>query len=112
MDYNTPPTNLKTFSPAFDSTNGACGTFHYPVWTGTGLDYPITCMHYKKRTVPLMFIGTEGVGIGIRIRCSLKYGDQRIIEQHRNNIATPGRSLHYHQTVVACWIMTLQRPQL
>ncbi|KAF8943459.1 hypothetical protein BGZ47_005406 [Haplosporangium gracile] len=86
MDYNIPPADLESFLSCVDPTNGArsaCGTFHYFAWTGKGLEYPTTCMHHKKRIMPLMFIGTEGVGVGSSIGGSRKYGDQRIIEQHR-----------------------------
>ncbi|KAG0220417.1 hypothetical protein BGX33_000092 [Mortierella sp. NVP41] len=59
-----------------------CSKHHLPDFSRTGLAYPTSCPSNELPFVPVLFVGTAGVCNGGRLGGHLKYGGNRVIEQH------------------------------
>jgi hypothetical protein len=88
LPSTTPSSTAQISSDTFlvDGTDGfcpSCGLHHFPQRTPTGLQYPSTCPKQEFQVIPMLFVGTAGVGTGARLGGHLKYGGGRLLEQHR-----------------------------
>ncbi|KAG9070753.1 hypothetical protein KI688_008293 [Linnemannia hyalina] len=76
----TQPASVNTV----DSIDGCCkcGRHHLPIRVGRALTYPQECPRDALPIIPIMFVGTAGIGTGSRIGGHLKYGGKKVVEQH------------------------------
>ncbi|KAK3808983.1 MAG: hypothetical protein J3R72DRAFT_505748 [Linnemannia gamsii] len=93
-DPSTGPESLAVMSPlstesplnrnTVDPIDGfcSCGRHHLPIRAGGVLAYPQVCPRDTLPVIPIMFVGTAGIGTGSRLGGHLKYGGKKVIEKH------------------------------
>ncbi|KAF9123262.1 hypothetical protein BGX30_001536 [Mortierella sp. GBA39] len=59
-----------------------CGRHHLPIRIGRALTYPQESPRDALPIIPIMFVGTAGIGTGSRLGGHLKYGGKKVVEQY------------------------------
>ncbi|KAG9067605.1 hypothetical protein KI688_012390 [Linnemannia hyalina] len=76
----TQPASVNTVDPIDGCCK--CGRHHLPIRVGRALTYPQECPRDALPIIPIMFVGTAGIGTGSRIGGHLKYGGKKVVERH------------------------------